>query len=152
MLSPVLLFKSLTTLGTRTERDTERRGARGEMEKEDGGGDELSVGGRQSGLKSTEKKEVIRKEAKREREKERGPQRSRRLGQPPGQAARAGSAFAAQKSLWLRLKLRFLLLLPVVITEVTSPLLLFIWAVSRNLSERGFKRDFLVNICLPVAF
>ena len=96
------------------------------MEKEDGGGDELSVGGRQSGLKSTEKKEVIRKEAKREREKERGPQRSRRLGQPPGQAARAGSAFAAQKSLWLRLKLRFLLLLPVVITEVTSPLLLFI--------------------------
>lgn len=90
MLSPVILFKSLTTLGTRTERDTERRGARGEMEKEDGGGDELSVGGRQSGLKSTEKKEVIRKEAKREREKERGPQRSRRLGQPPGQAARAG--------------------------------------------------------------
>ena len=61
MLSPVILFKSLTTLGTRTERDTERRGARGEMEKEDGGGDELSVGGRQSGLKSTEKKEVIRK-------------------------------------------------------------------------------------------
>ena len=119
------------------------------MEKEDGGGDELSGGGRQSGLKSTEKKEVIRKEAKREREKE---SRSRRLGQPPGQAARAGSAFAAQKSLWLRLKLRFLLLLPVVITEVTSPLLLFIWAVSRNLSERGFKRDFLVNICLPVAF
>lgn len=149
MLSPVILFKSLTTLGTRTERDTERRGARGEMEKEDGGGDELSGGGRQSGLKSTEKKEVIRKEAKREREKE---SRSRRLGQPPGQAARAGSAFAAQKSLWLRLKLRFLLLLPVVITEVTSPLLLFIWAVSRNLSERGFKRDFLVNICLPVAF
>ena len=149
MLSPVFLFKSLTTLGTRTERDTERRGARGEMEKEDGGGDELSGGGRQSGLKSTEKKEVIRKEAKREREKE---SRSRRLGQPPGQAARAGSAFAAQKSLWLRLKLRFLLLLPVVITEVTSPLLLFIWAVSRNLSERGFKRDFLVNICLPVAF
>ena len=149
MLSPVILLKSLTTLGTRTERDTERRGARGEMEKEDGGGDELSGGGRQSGLKSTEKKEVIRKEAKREREKE---SRSRRLGQPPGQAARAGSAFAAQKSLWLRLKLRFLLLLPVVITEVTSPLLLFIWAVSRNLSERGFKRDFLVNICLPVAF
>ena len=149
MLSPVILFKSLTTLGTRTERDTERRGARGEMEKEDGGGDELSGGGRQSGLKSTEKKEVIRKEAKREREKE---SRIRRLGQPPGQAARAGSAFAAQKSLWLRLKLRFLLLLPVVITEVTSPLLLFIWAVSRNLSERGFKRYFLVNICLPVAF
>ena len=71
MLSPVILFKSLTTLGTRTERDTERRGARGEMEKEDGGGDELSGGGRQSGLKSTEKKEVIRKEAKRERERER---------------------------------------------------------------------------------
>ena len=41
------------------------------MEKEDGGGDELSGGGRQSGLKSTEKKEVIRKEAKRERERER---------------------------------------------------------------------------------
>ena len=71
MLSPVILFKSLTTLGTRTERDTERRGARGEMEKEDGGGDELSGGGRQSGLKSTEKKEVIRKEAKRERERKR---------------------------------------------------------------------------------
>ena len=71
MLSPVILFKSLTTLGTRTERDTERRGARGEMEKEDGGGDELSGGGRQSGLTSTEKKEVIRKEAKRERERER---------------------------------------------------------------------------------
>lgn len=70
MRSPVILFKSLPTLGTGTERDTERRGARGEMEKEEGGGEELSGGGRQSGLKSTEKKEVIRKEGKRARERE----------------------------------------------------------------------------------
>ena len=152
MLSPVILFKSLTTLGTRTERDTERRGARGEMEKEDGGGDELSVGGRQSGLKSTEKKEVIRKK---QRERERKREGLSEVGvwvSRPARQLEQASAVAAQKSLWLRLKLRFLLLLPVVITEVTSPLLLFIWAVSRNLSERGFKRDFLVNICLPVAF
>lgn len=87
MLSPVILFKSLTTLGTRTERDTERRGARGEMEKEDGGGDELSGGGRQSGLKSTEKKEVIRKEAERERERERASAKS-----ASGEAARPGSS------------------------------------------------------------
>lgn len=85
MLSPVILFKSLTTLGTRTERDTERRGSRGEMEKEDGGGDELSGGGRQSGLKSTEKKEVIRKEAERERERASAKSAS-------GAAARPGSS------------------------------------------------------------
>ena len=70
MRSPVIPFKSLPTLGTRTERDTGRRGARGEMEKEEGGGEELSGGGRQSGPKSTEKKEVIRKEGKRARKRE----------------------------------------------------------------------------------
>lgn len=56
------------------------------MEKEEGGGEELSGGGRQSGLKSTEKKEVIRKEGKRARERERASAKSA-MGQPPGQAA-----------------------------------------------------------------
>ena len=37
-------------------------------------------------------------------------------------------------------------------TEVTGLLLLFIHAAGRNLSEHGFRRDFFVNICLPVAF
>lgn len=73
--------------------------------------------------------------------------------EPPGQAVvQVGSAFSALRSLWLRLKLRLLLLLLPVVTEVTGPLLLFICAVSRNLSEGGFRRAFLVNICLPMAF
>lgn len=42
-------------------------------------------------------------------------------------------AFSLRGPLWLRL----LLLLPVV-PEVTGPLLLFIYAVGRNLSEHGF--------------
>lgn len=71
----------------------------------------------------------------------------------PGQAVvQVDSVFFALRSLWLRLKLRLLLMLLPVVTEVTGPLLLFICAVSRNLSERGFRRAFLVNICLPMAF
>ena len=63
-----------------------------------------------------------------------------------------GSAFSALKSLWLHLKLRLLLLLLPEDTEVTGLLLLFIHAAGSNLSEQGFRRDFFVNICLPVAF
>lgn len=64
---------------------------------------------------------------------------------------RVDSAFSAPRSLWLPLKLWLLQLLPVV-TEVTGLLLVFICAVSKNLSEHGFWRALFVNICLPVAF